>query len=50
MHYGTVGKKGALDHFLKEEGGGANHAPVDKLTLKIKDLEGKQNEVVVFAS
>jgi hypothetical protein len=49
MHYGTVGIKGALEAFLKEEGSGEKHSPVDKYTVKPRDLEGKQNEVVVFA-
>lgn len=49
MHYGTVGKKDALKIFLKEEGTtGNNNKPVDKLTVKAKELDGKQNEVVVF--
>ena len=51
MHYGTVGRKNALEQFLKNEGGtNQNHKPVDKLTLRVKELEGKQNEVVVLAS
>ena len=51
MHFGTVGKKGALDLFLKEEASG-NEQPqfIDKLTLKSKDLDGKQNEVVLFSA
>lgn len=50
MHYGTMGKKGALDLFLKEAGDeNGSHSPVEKLTIKAKDLEGKQNEIVVFA-
>jgi L-ascorbate metabolism protein UlaG (beta-lactamase superfamily) len=55
MHYtapstgsNTLGSAHALDLFLKEEGG-LEHTPVDKLTIKPKDLEGKENEVVVFA-
>lgn len=46
MHADDVGEKGALDAFLKEEG--AKVAPVEKLTLKKKDLEGKSGEVVVL--
>jgi hypothetical protein len=49
MHFGMVGRKDALTLFLKEEGAAAqNHSPIDKLTLRSKDLEDKQNEVVVF--
>ncbi len=39
-------EKGALEKFLKEEG--QSPKPVDKLTVKKKDLEGKEGEVVVF--
>lgn len=47
MHYGTDGK--ALNMFLKE--GGAEAAkPIEKLTLKKKDLEGKEGEIVVLES
>ena len=51
MHYGegveeTPGK--ALKTFLKEAGED-KLAPVDKLTLKKKDLEGKEAEVVALA-
>ncbi len=50
MHYNGVGKKDAIKDFLKEEGSESdNHKPVDKLTLKNKDLDGKQNEIVVFS-
>jgi L-ascorbate metabolism protein UlaG (beta-lactamase superfamily) len=50
MHYGGVGRKDALQLFMKEEASeGTNHAPVDKLTLKAKDLEDKENDVVVFS-
>jgi L-ascorbate metabolism protein UlaG (beta-lactamase superfamily) len=37
----------ALGKFLKEEG--ESPKPVDKLTLKKKDLEGKEGEIVVFS-
>jgi L-ascorbate metabolism protein UlaG (beta-lactamase superfamily) len=37
-----------LKAFLKEAG--ENPAPVDKLTLKRKDLEGKEGDVIVLAS
>jgi hypothetical protein len=46
MHYGTIGVKDALKTFLKESG--ENPAPLDKLTLKKKDLEGKEGDVVVL--
>ncbi len=48
MHYDGVGEKGSLAAFLKEEG--ADAKPVDKLTLKKKDLEGKEGEVVVLSA
>ena len=46
IHYGDLGVKDALKVFLKEAG--ENPAPVAKLTLKKKDLEGKDAEVVVL--
>jgi hypothetical protein len=53
MHYPTsaaaVGVKDALNIFLKEEGKDAGK-PVEKLTLKRKDLEGKAGEVVVLSA
>jgi hypothetical protein len=49
IHYGEVGDKNALKEFLKE-GGQESIKPVDKLTLKKKDLEGKEGEIVVLAS
>ncbi len=50
MHYSGIGEKDAIKNFLKEEGAeGDNHKPVDKLTLKNKDLDGKQNEIVIFS-
>lgn len=48
MHYGTIGSKGALEAFLKEAG--TKVEAVDKLTLKKKDLEGKEGEIVVLGS
>jgi len=51
MHYDGVGEKGALVKFLKEEGTSAEQCEkVSKLTVKSKDLEEKQNEIVVFTS
>ena len=54
MHYGEIAgeienKEEALPAFLKEEGS-KNGKPVDKLTIKKKDLEGKEGEIVVLAS
>jgi hypothetical protein len=46
MHYGDVGMKDALKVFLKE--GGESPAPEDKLTLKKKDLEGKEGDIIVL--
>ena len=49
MHYGGDLDKNALKVFLKEAGAdGIEH--LDKLTLKKKDLEGKEAEVMVIAS
>ncbi len=50
MHYNKIGEKDSLKTFLKEDGvSKESQKPVDKLTLKNKDLEGKQNEIVVFS-
>ena len=46
IHYGDLGAKDALKVFLKEAG--ENPTPTSKLTLKKKDLEGKDAEVVVL--
>ncbi len=46
MHYGDIGAKDALKAFLKEAG--ENPKPETKLTLKKKDLDGKDAEVVVL--
>jgi len=46
MHYGDIGSKDALKIFLKEAG--ENPKPEPKLTLKKKDLEGKDAEVIVL--
>jgi L-ascorbate metabolism protein UlaG (beta-lactamase superfamily) len=48
MYYGEDGEK-SLKVFLKE-GGAEGVKPVDKLTLKRKDLEGKEGEIVVLTS
>ncbi len=49
MHYDLPSAKGALAMFLKEAGEDKT-APIDKLTIKKKDLEGKDGEVIVLAS
>lgn len=48
MYYGEEGEK-ALKVFLKE-GSSEGVKPIDKLTLKRKDLEGKEGEIVVLTS
>jgi L-ascorbate metabolism protein UlaG (beta-lactamase superfamily) len=48
MHYGDIGGKDALKLFLKEAG--KDVKPVDKLTVKKKDLEGKDGEIIVLAA
>ncbi|MEI8339081.1 MAG: MBL fold metallo-hydrolase, partial [bacterium] len=48
MHYDLPGAKNCLSTFLKEYGV-EKVAPVDKLTLKKKDLEGKDGEVIVLS-
>ena len=49
IHFGAVGQKDALAKFLKEADAG-DVKPVDKLTIKKKDLIGKEGEVVVLSS
>ena len=46
IHYGDIGAKDSLKLFLKEAG--ENPEPVSKLTLKKKDLEGKDGDVIVL--
>lgn len=48
MHYGKVGEKNALNTFLKEQGY-KDLTPQDKLTVKPKDLEQKEGEMVVLS-
>lgn len=48
MHYGDIGGKDTLKVFLKEAG--ESPTPVAKLTLKKKDLEGKEGDIVVLES
>lgn len=47
IHYGQVGDKNALKDFLKE-GGQEDVKSVDKLTIKRKDLDGIEGEIVVL--
>lgn len=53
MHYptahtdGEIGEKDALKIFLKEEGAESTKA-IDKFTIKKKELEGREGEVVVL--
>jgi L-ascorbate metabolism protein UlaG (beta-lactamase superfamily) len=46
-HFGDTGDKNALKVFLKEAGE-ESVKPIDKLTIKKKDLEGKEGDVVVL--
>ena len=48
MHYGDIGTKDALKIFLKEAGENPKAEP--KLTLKKKDLEGKEGDIVLLDS
>ncbi len=47
IHFNEVGDKGALKTFLKEADS-EDIKPVDKLTIKRKDIESKEAEVVVL--
>ena len=49
MHYDGIGEKDALKTFLKE-GGGSKEKPVEKLTLKKKDVEGRVGDIIVVSS
>lgn len=49
IHYDGIGEKDALKTFL-QEGGAEGLKPVDKLTIKKKDVETKTGEIVVLAS
>ncbi len=48
MHFGSVGAKDALKKYLKEAGE-ESVKPIDKLTLKKKDLEGKLGDTIVLS-
>jgi L-ascorbate metabolism protein UlaG (beta-lactamase superfamily) len=47
MHYGDVGAKDALKKFFKKPVK-REVKPIDKLTIKKKELEGKEGEVSCF--
>lgn len=49
IHYGEVGEKDALKRFLKEAGV-EGVKPVDKLTIKPKDVAAMSGEVVVLGA
>ena len=49
MHYGDGLSNSALKTFLKE-GGEEGVKAIDKLTLKKKDLEGKEGDIVVLSA
>jgi len=49
MHFDGIGDKKALTTFLKEAGAEGSK-PADKLTIKKKDLEGKEGDVVVLSA
>ena len=49
IHFAGLGEAGALKAFLKEAGE-EKLAAVEKLTLKKKDLEGKEGEVAVLSA
>jgi L-ascorbate metabolism protein UlaG (beta-lactamase superfamily) len=48
MHWSGIGEKGALDHFIKEEGGLAEK--VEKLTIKKKDTADKDGAIIVITA
>jgi L-ascorbate metabolism protein UlaG (beta-lactamase superfamily) len=49
MEYGDDMQKDALKHFLKEAGQDAV-SPIEKLTIKRKDIESKNGEIVILSS
>jgi len=49
IHYGEGLNTGALKIFLKE-GGEEGAKPTDKLTIKKKDLEGKEGDIIVLSA
>jgi L-ascorbate metabolism protein UlaG (beta-lactamase superfamily) len=49
MDYGSDQEKDAIKDFLKESGS-EKVTPVDKLTVKSKDIAGKEQEVILIES
>lgn len=49
IHFGAVGQKDALAKFLKEADAG-DIKPIDKLTIKRKDLIDKEGDIVVLSA
>ncbi len=47
IHFGSIGEKDALKRFL-EEGGAEDVKPIDKLTVKLKDISDKKGEIIVL--
>jgi len=47
IHFGSIGEKDALKKFL-EEGGSEDVKPIDKLTIKSKDIADKKGEIIVL--
>ncbi len=48
MHYEGIGESDSLENFLKEEGVD-KLTSLDKLTVKKKDLEGKEGEIIILS-
>ncbi len=48
MHYGDVGAKNALSLFLKEGGVEKSAEEMEKLTLKKKDFDGREGDIIVL--
>ena len=49
IHYSGIGEKDSLKVFLKEEGRNIEKS-VEKLTIKKKDVEGRNGDIVVISS
>ncbi|MBP9821726.1 MAG: MBL fold metallo-hydrolase [Candidatus Pacebacteria bacterium] len=49
IEYGKDQESGALESFLKEAGS-KNSAPVDKLTIKLKDILNKECEIAIISA
>jgi L-ascorbate metabolism protein UlaG (beta-lactamase superfamily) len=47
MHYGKVGEKDALKKFL-DEGGQNDSKPIDKFTIKKKEIQNKKGEIIIL--